>query len=358
MNYNYQRKIESTGEKRRETWGVILAVPVLAALLLTGCGGSEKAGVPAALKEESGTVTATLGEEPIYVEEAQFYMRMLQEQWEYELYDDFGADMWQQEAGENGETLEEVLKSNVLDTLTELHLLCAHAEEYGVTLTEEEQEAIRERAANFMKTNTEEVLREAGADAETVERYLTRNELASRTAQAIQDAFEPGLTEEDARVGRLTYALFSVTGTYDAEGNHTAFTEEEIAQIQKDAEAFAARARELGDITAAGGELNHTVIDVYFGDDTNGGAHPQVAEAARALKPGGVSDVIQTEDGWYVVQHVTDYDEEATQENLEALTEDARQQHLLELEDAWEKETPLTLEESVWETVQVKGSEE
>ena len=218
--------------------------------------------------------------------------------------------------------------------------------------------AIRERAANFMKTNTEEVLREAGADAETVERYLTRNELASRTAQAIQDAFEPGLTEEDARVGRLTYALFSVTGTYDAEGNHTAFTEEEIAQIQKDAEAFAARARELGDITAAGGELNHTVIDVYFGDDTNGGAHPQVAEAARALKPGGVSDVIRTEDGWYVVQHVTDYDEKATQENLEALTEDARQQHLLELEDAWEKETPLTLEESVWGTVQVKGSEE
>ena len=56
MNHNYQRKIESTGEKRRKTWEAILAVPVLAALLLTGCGGSGKAGVPAALKEESGTV--------------------------------------------------------------------------------------------------------------------------------------------------------------------------------------------------------------------------------------------------------------------------------------------------------------
>ncbi|MEI3524773.1 MAG: hypothetical protein V8Q27_00545 [Eubacteriales bacterium] len=57
------------------------------------------------------------------------------------------------------ETLEDALKSNVLEILAEIHLLCAHADEYGVTLTEEEQEAIREPAANFMKTNTQEVLR-------------------------------------------------------------------------------------------------------------------------------------------------------------------------------------------------------
>ncbi|MEI3524774.1 MAG: hypothetical protein V8Q27_00550 [Eubacteriales bacterium] len=32
-----------------------------------------------------------------------------------------------------------------------------------------------------------------------------------------------------------------------------------------------------------------------------------------------MSDVIDTEEGWYVVQYATDYDEEATEENLEAL---------------------------------------
>lgn len=340
--------------KKRST--VTVAAVLFAALAFSGCSG-KKDELPEVLREETGTVTATLGEDPIYLEEARFYMRMLQEQWEYELYDDFGADMWQQEAGESGETLEEVLKKNVLNTLTELHLLCAHAEEYGVFLTEEDQEAIAERAANFMETNTKEVLQEAGADAERVECYLTRNELASRTARAIQDAFEPGITEEDARVGKLTYALFSVTGTYDAEGNHTSFTEEELENIQKDAKDFAARARELGDITAAGEEQKHTVIDVYFSDSTNGGAHEKAAEAARSMKVGGVSDIIETEDGWYVVQYVSDYDEDATEENLEALTEEAKQRHLQELEDAWEKETPLVLNEGVWENVRIRQPE-
>ena len=50
--------------------------------------------------------------------------------------------MWQQEASDDGQTLEELLKKSVMETLTELHLLCAHASEYGVELTDEEQQEI------------------------------------------------------------------------------------------------------------------------------------------------------------------------------------------------------------------------
>lgn len=110
---------------------------------------------------------------------------MLQEQWEYAYYESFGETLWQQEADDSGQTLAELLKSSVLDTLTELHLLCAHASEYGVTLTDEEQEQIAFRAQNFMENNTEAVLKAAGADRESVERYLTRNELAGKVAEAI-----------------------------------------------------------------------------------------------------------------------------------------------------------------------------
>ena len=54
---------------------------VLAAVTVTGCGKRE-ASVPRALEQETGTALATLGDEPIYLEEALFYTRMLQEQWE------------------------------------------------------------------------------------------------------------------------------------------------------------------------------------------------------------------------------------------------------------------------------------
>lgn len=196
---------------RRKT-GKFMTVLLGAALLGTaafasGCSSAQPD------SQEDGTVVAHVGENPVYLDEAEFYTRMLQEQWEAAYYQSFGSKMWQAEATEDGQTLEQVLKSDVMSLLTELHLLCAHAEEYGVELTEEEQAVIAERAENFMESNTPEVLEAAGATAERVERYLTRNELAGKTAEQIQSSYEPEIDEEAARVGKLTYCLFSVTGT-------------------------------------------------------------------------------------------------------------------------------------------------
>ena len=125
------------------------------------------------------------------------------------------------------------------------------------------------------------------------------------------------------------------------------------AEIRQEAESFAVRAQELGDISAAGEEISHTVIDVYFNDSTNGGAHEKVADAVRGMETGQVSGVIETEDGWYVVQRVSDYDESATEDNLAAMEEQARGEYLLELEAEWEQETPLVIEEEVWNSVRV-----
>ncbi len=356
---------------RKSVLGTALAGTLLLGAFagLCGCGGAQNGSgadagslfgqtdgteaAEAAWNEEDGTPVAYLGGETVYLEEALFYTRMLQEQWEQAYYQDFGSGMWQQEAADDGRTLEDVLKGDVMSLLAELHLLCAHAEEYGAQLTEEDQEGIAQRAQRFMESNTPEVLEAAGATEESVAHYLTRNELAARTAQRIQEAYEPELDEDAARVGRLTYCLFSVRGTYDLEGNHTPFTEEEIAEIGREAQEFAVRAQELGDIAAAGEEAAHTSIDAYFNDHTDGGVHPDVADAVRAMEAGQVSDPIETEDGWYVVQRVSDYDEDATADNLEAMTLQAKEDYLLELEAQWQEETPLVIEEEVWDAVRV-----
>ena len=81
--------------------------------------------------------------------------------------------------------------------------------------------------------------------------------------------------------------------------------------------------------------------------------HPDVADAVRAMEVGQVSDPIETVDGWYVVQRVSDYDEDATADNLEAMTLQAKEDYLLELEAQWQEETPLVIEEEVWDTVRV-----
>lgn len=320
-------------------------------LLITWCTGCGK-------EKEPGTPVANLGEETIYLEEAVFYTRMLQEQWEMAYYDSYGADMWQHEP-EFGEgegkasTLEEALKQDVMDTLTEIHLLCAHAEEYDAELTKEEKTVVSDRAKAFMKSNTSAVLEAAGATKETVEQFLLYNEQAAKTAAALKEGYEPEISEEETRVGKLTYCLFATTGTFDAQGNQTPFTEEELVKVKENAEEFVLLAKALGNITAAGEEMSHTVIDVYFNEYTDGGAHELVAQAAREMETGGISDLIETQEGYYIVQRVSEFDEEATREREEELKYFAREDYCAELVEKWGEETPLEIFPDVWDAVRV-----
>ncbi len=325
--------------------GVFLLALCLWAAALAGCGRREQA-----LEQ---TETARLGDEKIYLEEAVFYTRMLQEQWEEAYGPYYGADMWQ-EKFEGGEaTFAQILKSDVMESLKRIHLLTAHAEEYGVELSREEKRAVAERAEAFMESNTPSVLEAAGATKELVEHFLLRNELAAKVDRTVRENCSPEVDPEEARVGRLTYCLFSTMGTYDSEGNHHPFTEEELEKIREEAGLFAKRASELGDISAAGEEISHTVIDVYFNDRTDGGAHELVAQAARELPVGGVSGLIGTDDGYYVVQRVSEYEEKASGEYLEELRQAARENYCLELLKEWEAQTPLEIEEEIWENVRV-----
>ena len=321
---------------------------LLLAALCAGCSKSEK----------PGTTVATLGTETITLEEAVFYTRMLQEQWELAYLDSYGEDMWQKEPefgeGEGkAKTMEEALKLEVMDTLAEIHLLCAHTESLGAELTKEEKAAVEARAKAFMRDNTPAVLEAAGATKETVEQFLLYNEQAAKTARSLMDEYEPEIDENEARVGKLTYCLFATTGTFDAEGNQTPFTEEELNKVREDANAFAIRAKALGDITAAGTEVSHTVIDVYFNDYTDGGAHELVAQAAREMETGAVSDVIETQEGYYIVQRVSEYDERETREREEELKLLAREDYCQEIIGKWKEETPLEVLEEVWDMVRV-----
>lgn len=345
-------------KRKNSLWMKIAAALLFVSQLLAVCACAQET-VQKEERNASGevleeTTLAVLGGDVISLEEAVFYTRMLQESWEYGYYEYYGEDLWQEVVNEEIGTLAQALKRDVLDALTEIHLYCAHAGEYGAELTEDEKAVISERAVSFMETNTPEVLEAAGATTARVEVFLQRNELAAKVAAAMQEAYEPQIDEEAARVGKLTYALFATTGTFDAQGNQTPFTDEELRAVRERAEAFMQRTKELGDISAAGEEVSHTVIDVYFNEHTDGGAHELVAEAARQMEIGGVSDMIEAEEGYYIVQKVSEYDEDATLENMEYMEEQAKAGYAAQQLEKWLLETPLELDEVLWETVKVE----
>lgn len=327
-------------EKMRNKWQLGLLMGVLCVLLLTGCGSKEE-------------TVATLDKEEITLSEAVFYTRLNQQQWEQAYVETFGEDFWSQSLGEELGTFADELKQQVMDTICQIHLMNAHAKEYDVKLTKEEEADIEERVASFMDSHSQDVKEAAGADEKLVKELLTARVLADKVAEAMVADYEPEVTQEEAALKKMTYCLFATTGTYDSEGNYRAVTAAEAEAIAAEAELFAQTATELGDIAAAGAVVNHTCIDVYFSDTANGGAHEKVAETVRTLELGQIAGPIKTEEGYYVIQYVSDFDEEATAENRENLIQAKKEAKCQEIYQQWLSEAEFTINQEVWDTVKV-----
>jgi hypothetical protein len=328
-----------------------LLLLLTAAIMLTGCVNK------ASNKIELSTDQTALrinGEE-IGLREWNFYVRMNQMQWEKEYLDTYGDEMWDHEIDEDGTTFADKLKEDVLDTIIQVHLTNQHAEEYNVSLTEEQQEDIRSRAVSFMESYNEALLEYAGADEDFVYEKLCERELATLTAEASVEDYEPELDEEDYRREGICYVLLSTTGTRDDDGNLTPYSDEEVERRTKLAQELSIRARESGDLKETAEAEGLTAIESSMGASNEGdGQEPLMLDAARLLAVGEVSDPIETDEGWFLVQHTSDYDEDGTEYWKEYLTEQAKEAESTRIYDKWEAAADIQKASEVLNQVNVK----
>ena len=295
-------------KKKSGCWLIILCMLIS----LAGCGKQETAlitGSGETVSQSSEMAAVTVNDEEISLREWNFYVRMNQMQWEKEELEDEGDEMWSQEVDEEGTTLEESLKEQVLDTLIQTHIMNQHAEEYQVSLTEEETDKLK----------------------------------------------DPGLSEEDYRREGICYVLISTTGLRDEDGNLTPFTAEEVAERTALAEMLAQKSRAEGSLKIEAEAEGLTPIESSMGAE-NGfdGQEPLMLDAARRLEVGEISDPVETEEGWFIVQHTSDYDEDGTEYWKEYLTEQAKEEECSRIYEEWKGAADITFHQDVLDRVEVK----
>ncbi len=117
-------------------------------------------------------VVATVGDEKITADIANFYARYVQAQYEtyYSAY--LGENMWNSEASE-GKTYEESVKDSLLEGLENMLLMEAHMEEYGVSLSDEEKKVVEDAAKKFDEANALEDKEKVSGSSDTVKRVMT-----------------------------------------------------------------------------------------------------------------------------------------------------------------------------------------
>lgn len=315
---------------------VLTASVALSAMSLAGCGnGSIK----------NSEVVATVGDSEITAGVANFYARYQQSLIETNYKAMLGDNMWTQKVS-GGKTYEESVKESVMNNLQILYILEDHMEDYGIALTEEEQNAIKEAAKKFDENNDLEAKELISADLENVERFLTLATIQTKMQEAMTKDVNTEVSDEEAAQKSMQYVKFAYTKTGE-DGKSVDLTDEEKEALKTTAASFLEGAKGASDFAAYATEQGYEASTATFDAESTSPASEVVA-AANALGEGEFTEVIETSGGLYVAKVTSLLDREATDKEKESIVSTRKNEAYSELCDSWKKDTKIKVNKDVW----------
>ena len=378
----------------------ILAAGMCASMamgLLTGCSSS------------NDEVVAKMGDTKLTLGEANFMLRYSQAQTQSYLGAMFGegTNVFQQDLTGSGQAYGETVKESVLNDLKDMTILEQHMSDYNVELTDEDKAAIEEAAKQFIADNSKDVLKEMSATEETVSRILTLYTIQSKMETAIEADVDTEVSDEEAAQKTIQYAYFTIPKTEsetedatedateatsaDESASETETGTEAVSETETETEATSeteaaseAASEETSEDTteseteesAEKKETRETVqgiIDAVQGGETLEDAvkaadesksltsysygadeetlNENLKNAADALSDGEIaSEPVEGENGFYVVQMVSTFDRDATDQKKEEIIKDRKKELYDNKIAEWDTES-FDINEKVWDKV-------
>lgn len=358
----------------KKTAAVMLA-GMLAAGTLTGCAQKNV--------DYATTVVATYGDTPIYLDEANFMARY--NQWYNELYymGYFGEEMWNQDIG--GKTLEAATKEDVMAALLQTEALIAHAEEYGVSLTDADMEKVDQACSDFFE-QSQKLVEATGATEELVKRIYEKNALANKVWQAVVADTDTQVSPEESQQVGIRYILVreeaaeqenaeteaagetaagETAGNGETAGSGEGETAAAAETPETKANAIVSRIQAGEDIGDVAEELGLTCNTGHYakypaetGDEEGeeGTSVDILGTNAAAMAEGEARAVYgESADGWYVIYCDTENDEEATENEVDQIIRERKSARFAEVYAGWDK-AEFKVDEDVWELVAFDGN--
>lgn len=319
---------------------IITTIAMAAALTIGGCSS---------VKEDS--VVLSVGDTNVTAGVAGFYARFNQAQYEtyYGAY--LGENMWTQEA-EEGKTYEDTVKESVIDTLERAVLEEQHMEEYGVEISEADQKKIDETAEKFDKANDSGSKKKILAGTESVKRALTLMMVDQKMTEAIGEKADIKVTDKDAAQKKMDYVYFTYINS-DSDDD-TTMTDDEKAEIKKNAEAFLKEAKNDPEKFEKLAEDHGSAMESATFDSESATPDEALVAAADKLKEGELTDVIETENGCYVAKLVSTFDKDATETKKASMIQEKKSEYCDEVIDGWKEEAKINVDKKVWEKIDFK----
>ncbi len=329
--------------KKSSPWpkiAIFIVVLVLAAIIF-GRRGEEKE--EETLWQEGSMLR--IGDTQVDYREGMVYLNAVQE--EYEQY--YGNDIWKYAVDSQGNTMGEVIKEQTLQQIIYIKVVCQKADELGIVLSEEELQTVDRQTAEYMAKIQGSELLLHGVNADIVRRIYSDNMLARKTFEVTTLNVDTDIPDEEAARHRF-YTIAIRNFKIDASGNRVSYEGTELLELKSRVESLRQQGVETEDFykLAAANTEDSTMLEVTCG----AGDLPAAYEnTVLALKSGEVSEVIETEDYYYIFYCVTDFDVDATLARKEEIIANRQEDEFQARYKEWRDAIRIEVNEEVWDAL-------
>ena len=306
------------------------ALLMILVLLMTGCGNGTS--------KYATTVAATYGNKTIYLDEANFWLRF--EQLGYSLYIYYYAqlgisDFWGSQSNNRSQTMEESLKEQVMAEFLQLNVLLDHADEFGVSLTNEDYKKIDDAIALIHTSYgdtlfTEQVL--GSYTDEQIRASIAERSKALKVWDAVREQAAVNVADAEADSFTVNYFLISSSSSVTPADQTDALTGEAaatyLAEQLKSGKSFS-------DLKTTYSSLTANTASYRWNDTESQTSNPQNS-IGRTLQD-GESTMQASGSYWYVVEMVSSHDADATAAAKAELESEQKEAHFKEAYAEWAK---------------------
>lgn len=324
--------------------GRILAAAVCAGMvlfLLSGCG---------LLKNNPKTVwndgsMLRIGDSQVDYREGIVYLRAVQE--EYEQY--YGSNIWMYAVDGQGNTVGELVKEQILEQMVYIKIVCEQADALGIVLTEEELYDVEEKTKDYMEKIKDSDLILYGINEDIVRRIYSDNVIARKTFEYVTLNVDTDISDDAAGQHRL-YSIAIRNYKIDATGLRVSYSEQESEDLRALMQRLHTQAEETDDFYQMANSITEdsSMLELVIG---RGDLPEAYEEEVLALTDGELSDVIETEDYYYIFYCVTAFDGMATHEKKEQMIAERQEKEFKQRYQEWKQQTEIEVNQEVWDSI-------
>lgn len=286
-----------------------------------------------------------IGEVSCTMSEYMLYLTNTQNRYE----DVFGEEIWEVTFEET--SFEDNMKDIVLAKIAQMKSVYLLAKEKGLTLTEQEEKTLALAAQKYFASLSKAEIQAMNVTEDTVLQLYSEYALADKVYQQIIAEVNPEISDDEARTVTVEQIVLK-THTMDSEGKVIPYSEsmkeevsEKIGEIRELATDGEHEFLEL-----AGKYNEEDVISVSF---KKGEVDAAIEEVAFNLQTDEISQVIETQYGYYLLKCVNTFDKEQTDAYKLVLVEERKNQAFGQEYEAFVKTLARKLNDKLWQEVEL-----